>query len=285
MNEDYKKQVIQKIKILPTLPFVLDRIIQVMDDPKSSAADLKDTIIKDQSISAKILSLANSAFYGMPNKVTDLTRAIVVLGFNTVVDVAMSVSVTKIFGGDSSLEFDKKEFWTYSVSCAEAAKLVAEKINIRQAEYAYLLGLLHDLGKVILSNFFVEEYDEAVINAKLNNSSLTEEEINIFGFDHTEAARVLGLKWKLPDKILTPIVFHHDLNKIPVAFKKEIMMIHLSEYITKQAEIGNNGESIEFKLNFGLVSEFKIRDNEINEMIEKIINLKEKIYNFTEILL
>ena len=225
MDEDYKKQVIQKIKILPTLPFVLDRIIQVMDDPKSSATDLKDTIIKDQSISAKILSLANSAFYGMPNKVTDLTRAIVVLGFNTVVDVAMSVSVTKIFGGDSSLEFDKKEFWTYSVGCAEAAKLIAEKVNIRQAEYAYLLGLLHDLGKVILSNFFVEEYDEAVINAKLNNKPLSDEEINIFGFDHTEASRVLGLKWKLPDKILTPIVFHHNADNLPVAFKKEIMMI------------------------------------------------------------
>ena len=197
----------------------------------------------------------------------------------------MSVSVTKIFGGDSSLEFDKKEFWTYSVGCAEAAKLIAEKVNIRQAEYAYLLGLLHDLGKVILSNFFVEEYDEAVINAKLNNKPLSDEEINIFGFDHTEASRVLGLKWKLPDKILTPIVFHHNADNLPVAFKKEIMMIHLAEYITKKAEIGGNGDPLEFKLNFGLVSEFKIRDSEINEMAEQIINLKEKIYNFTEILL
>ena len=142
-----------------------------------------------------------------------------------------------------------------------------------------------DLGKVILSNFFVEEYDEAVINAKLNNISLIDEEINIFGFDHTEASRVLGLKWKLPDKILTPIVFHHNADNLPVAFKKEIMMIHLAEYITKKAEIGGNGDPLEFKLNFGLVSEFKIRDSEINEMTEQIINLKEKIYNFTEILL
>jgi len=284
MENDYRQKIIKSIKILPTLPFVLHKIIQVIDDPKSSAEDLKKTIIKDQSISAKILSLANSAFYGMPNQVTDLTRAIVVLGFNTVVDVAMSVSVSKLFGKGESQEFDKSEFWVYSVATGEAAKMVADKLNIRQTEYAYLLGLLHDLGKVILSNFFEKEYDDIVFNTRANNVPLIKEEKKVFGFDHTDAARMLGTKWKLPDKILIPIAFHHQLDKLPVKYKKEIFLIHLSEYVTRESEIGFNGDPTSLRLNWDIAHEYNIKDNDVKEMVQNLLDDKDKIYKFTEII-
>ncbi|MFC1513987.1 HDOD domain-containing protein, partial [candidate division KSB1 bacterium] len=120
-----RRRAIQKIELLPTIPIMLQKIIETSNDPKSSAKDLQDTIVKDQSISSAILKLANSAYYGYAKAVEDIQRAVIVIGFNMAVSVAISVSVLKTVAtkvtGD---EFSPIEFWKHTIASGEAAKIL-----------------------------------------------------------------------------------------------------------------------------------------------------------------
>ena len=183
MEIDQKRILIQRIKILPTIPVIFHRILQCTEDPKSSASDLKETILKDQSISAKILNLANSAYYGYMKKVEDITQAIVILGFDTIIDVAVSVSVLKAFNDIRIEVFEKEKFWMHSLATAETSKLISKYLQEKSLEVYFIIGLLHDIGKVILSYFFSEDYDTVIFDTRVSNSYVYESEKKVFGFD------------------------------------------------------------------------------------------------------
>jgi len=284
MEVSEKKKFIQQIKMLPTIPFVFHRIIECTEDPNSSAADLKETILNDQSISAKVLSLANSAFYGYPKKVTDITRGIVILGFDTVVDVAISVSILKIFSGKSTEEFDKDNFWLHALASGEAARLLSKMIGGKELELSFITGLLHDIGKVILSNFFPEDYDTAVFNSKASGNDLHVSEKKLFGFDHTDAGSWLGLKWKLPNKIIHPIQFHHNLGNIPVEHTSEIFLAEFGNFLAKKNNLGNSGYDSKAFLHPRIVSEFKLSSRKIDELSEKLVSKKGEMEAFMEVM-
>ncbi len=279
-----KKRFIQQIKMLPTIPFIFHRIIECTEDPKSSASDLKETILNDQSISAKVLSLANSAFYGFPKKVTDITQAIVILGFDTVVDVAISVSILKIFSGKSGEEFNKEMFWLHSIAAAESSRLLSKKINYPKLELSFILGLLHDIGKVIMSNFFPEEYDTAVFNCRAVNEHLYISERKIFNFDHTDAGGWLSEKWKLPDKIMKSIKFHHSIPKIPEEYSTEIMIAEFGNYLAKKNKIGNSGYDKTPFLSSYVMDKFRLNTSKINALSEELLAKKEKMEAFMKIM-
>jgi len=284
MESDQKRRFIQKITILPTIPVVFYKIIQCADDPKSSASDLKNTILNDQSISAKVLNLANSAYYGFMKQVKDVTQAIVVLGFDTVVDVAISVSILKAFEGIKSEEFDKEKFWIHSLAAAETAKLIGKKKNLGSLEFYFVLGLLHDIGKVILSNFFTDDYDTALLDARASDSYIRESEKKIFGFDHTDAGGWLGEKWKFPNRIILPIRFHHQIEKLPADFNEEIYITYLANYLASVSEIGFSGNYKEPFLNEIVLTKLSFNNDDVTALTKQLKKLTPKIETFFEAL-
>ena len=229
--------------MLPAMPFVLSKIMECVDDPLSSAADLKRIILEDQAITAKVLSLANSAAYGQEKRVTDVARAVVIVGFHTVYQLAAGASLANSLGKDlTSSELDLFEFWKYSVACGESARRVAEISGYGAKEQAYMFGLLHDLGKLILLRLFKAEYEDVLFMARAEGQPLHEAELARFEFDHTDAGRWLGQQWKLPGKILPAITFHHTLNRVPEEAAREIFLCHVAEYLARTARVGQNGD-------------------------------------------
>ena len=166
MSPDEQRQqrlqkITQSIIGLPTLPTVITQMIGLIDNPQTSARDVSRLISTDQALTAKILKLANSAFYGFPREISTVNHAVVVLGFETVKSLGLSVSVLERFAsGGSNSQFDRQRFWEHSIGCGVAARMLAARLRYRVPGEAFAAGILHDIGKLILSQYFAEEFGE-----------------------------------------------------------------------------------------------------------------------------
>jgi HD-like signal output (HDOD) protein len=196
---------------IPPLPSVTTRILDVAENPLSSAHDLTEIISHDPALTAQILKAANSAFYGFPNKIGTVYLAIVILGFNMVRTIALSVGVLKLFrtrGGQASL-LNPPEFWAHSLKCGVASKLLATNYKYYVAGEAFTAGILHDIGRIVLAHYSTSEYNEVLKFHAENKGSLLEAEEKIFGFSHAEVGGYLLKKWSLPVSIVDAVSFHH----------------------------------------------------------------------------
>jgi putative nucleotidyltransferase with HDIG domain len=199
--------VIDKIKEIPTLPDVVFKVSEVVNNPNTSAADLEDVIAHDQAIAAKVLKLVNSAFYGLPGKVDTLSRAIPLLGFSTVRNLVMSVS---IFNISAISEFDMKAFWRHSFATSTAARAIAIADGLPDAETHSLAGLLHDMGKVVMFQYFVKEYLKVIDLMEKKNLTFLQAERELYQVDHTEVGRELTSRWGFPPNLVAAIAHHHN---------------------------------------------------------------------------
>ncbi len=277
-----KKQIIEKIDGLPTLPVIMMKILECIDDPHSSAEDLKDIIINDISTSTKVLSLANSAYYGYTQTIEDITRAVIILGFETIIDAALSVSLSSILtpAVDSSA-ISMEKLWGHCIAAGEAGRLCAKENMYPYKERAFLIGLTHDIGKISLACFFHEEFNTAIEDARFDEKFIYETEKDVFGFSHCDAGIWLADKWNLPPSISVPIQFHHNPENAPEEFQKEAVLAHFADYLVKFANIGDSGDNNKLPELSSLVeSQLEIDEEKINILAGKLENLKPKIEAF-----
>lgn len=281
-----KRRAIQKIEILPSIPAALQKIIEVSADPTSSALDMQTTIEKDQSISAAILKLANSAYYGYARQVDDIKQAIIVIGFNTAVSVAVSISVLKTLDEQiESTEFDLSKFWEHTIFTGEAARLVAQAANYPLVSKAYVFGLLHDIGKIVM--FFIEpqSYEDAVFEARTMNHPLYECEFRTFGFDHQEAGSWLAEKWKLPKSIISAIAHHHSVDSCESEFAQEAYIANIANYITKSGKFGLNVESMTPRFDDKAFRQLKLNSKILKETTQNLEKKRKEVETFLELIL
>ena len=203
---------IGKIRNISTLPAIVFEIIKTSNNPASSAKDLNNIVTKDQAIAAKLLQMANSSYYGLSGKVKDLERAIALLGFNTVRALALSISILDCFKGPSqSGYFNRGEFWEHSMGVAILSKIFAEKRGRRlNIEEAYIGGLLHDLGTIILDQFFHEKFAKILELVYESNIDFLEAEKMVIGLDHAQFGAKIAVAWDYPGLLVSMIGNHHN---------------------------------------------------------------------------
>ena len=220
MDIDAHKRFLSRLRTLPTLPVVFHRIVETVENPDSSAEDLRRIVEKDQSVVASILRLANSAYFGYPRGIPDLSSAIVVLGFNTIRRIALSVSLLQALEGRQDDDFFTAEnFWMHSVGVAAGAQHLAEAAGVEQPEQAYLAGLLHDIGKVILLNYFFAEYVQVVARLREQPGELWRIERAVLGFDHAALGGWLGERWQFPEYLISVLQCHHQVLEARERFR------------------------------------------------------------------
>jgi putative nucleotidyltransferase with HDIG domain len=199
-------QALGKIKELPTLPDVVFKVNEVVNDPTTSAQDLENVISRDQAIAAKVLKLVNSAFYGLPGRVDTLSRAIPLLGFSTVRNLVMSVS---IFDVSSITGVDIKEFWRHSFATSTIAQAIARADGLPDAESQSLAGLLHDVGKVLMFQHYPKHVHVIMETMEKKGISFIQAEKSLFSTDHAEIGAAIAEKWSFPVNIRAAIAYHH----------------------------------------------------------------------------
>ena len=197
---------------MPSLSTTVTKVLEICNKPNTSPNDLNRVISLDPVLTGNVLKLINSAYYSLPNQITSLGRAIIMLGINTVKNLALSTAILgtlKDSGQLKSLPIDT--YWTHCLGVGVTAKAIAvlKKIPLTQQEEFFVAGLLHDLGKVALNNCFSEDYGQALSLADLEQGPLYRAEKTMLGLDHALVGQIIAEKWQFSNAISQAITFHH----------------------------------------------------------------------------
>lgn len=194
---------------LPTIPTVMSQVLSALDNPNLSATQLASIIERDQTLTAKVLRVANSPFYGFARRISTIDLAVVILGINVLKEIVLSLLVQKFFSRLSKNMFDVKSFWNYSLFCGSSARLIARKLGYKLAGEAFVAGLMHDLGILIIIENFRKQFGEIRKLQKTKGMSLVEAEMEILQATHSEVGLWLAEKWNLPPRLCLAIKNHH----------------------------------------------------------------------------
>lgn len=230
---------------LPSLPFIVNKILDAASDDNTTTDDLAEVITYDQGMTNKLLKLSNSIYYGQRTQVDTVKRAIAVIGFDEIIGIALGMNVmSTLTGKDSGLSLDMKALWIHCIGCATAAKEIAARINPEISGKIFIPGLLHDMGKVILSVYFKEEYRQARSLAMEEQQPLFRVERRVFDLDHAVLSGILMKRWQFPDSILYPSRYHHNPSACPPQHRDAALIINLSDYLCHKAHIGHSGNPV-----------------------------------------
>ena len=247
-KQELHRKIYAKIEELPTLPAVIPKLLSLMDNPKSSAADVTEVISHDPAMTAKLLKVANSAYYGFPAKISDLKHAVALLGFNLVKSLAISIGVIKNFPrGKQSAYFSASGLWLHSLVVATVIQDMGHRFYSRDDnhDYLFIIGLLHDLGKVVLDQFFPELFNEVLEKANAGEHvKLHRIEQEIIGIDHCEGSAMLLTRWKFPPKIVQPIAGHHRQKVLAGDSQKDAVLLRIANVIAQEFGLGKDGNSM-----------------------------------------
>ncbi len=229
------------IKEIPTLPIIYQELFQKMQDPDVSVPQIAEVITLDPALTAKILHLVNSAFYGYSQHIKTISRSVVILGFQAVRSAALAISVFDYFKDEeSSTNIDMEQFWQHSIAVASICKILAPILHIKQAEEAFVVGLLHDAGKLIEKRYFSEDFDEVCYAASELHLSWFDCEKALFQANHAMIGKTVFRQWEFPSHFVDAVNCHHE----PIAATKAphlASLVHLADYLSYQIGFGAPG--------------------------------------------
>lgn len=201
---------LENIKDLPTLPSVYFKLNQLLKDKQASIEKVAHVIELDPAMSSRILRLVNSTFYGVRSASNSISHAVMILGFNAVKNAVVSVAILDTFSYKDRYEnFDITEFWRHAVSVAVLSKQLAERSRLVAPEDAFITGLLHDIGKIIISKYFKEDFGKVWKTMQEKKYSFADAEQEVASIDHVQIGAYLVRKWQLPEPIIQAIAGHH----------------------------------------------------------------------------
>lgn len=258
------QNIIDNMPNLPTMPNVVMEALNLIGNPKSNINQLSDIISKDSSITMQILKLVNSAYYGFPNQITTINRAMALLGLNKVKSLIMSVAIQPMM-----MSLHGKNLWEHSIRCAVGCQMLSKSLGYDQTDEAFVMGLLHDVGKTIFEIHNKGSLAEIERMTKLGVNELQAEKM-IFGFDHTEVGEQLVKKWKLPIIISNCVKFHHAPQLAESSSMVGIVYVANELSQTKLKYPVLDPEIVD-SLDFDISEPEKLRE-EIFEMSQSIIN-------------
>jgi putative nucleotidyltransferase with HDIG domain len=210
------KSVVDKVKEsidrMPSLSPVIHKINEVANNIRSSAQDLTDVIQFDPVLTAKVIRMVNSAYFGLPQEVKSLKQAVVMLGINTIKNVAISSAFLGKAYLKGSTVLDGEEFWRHSLGVAVASKMIAKRLGVEEKfiEEYFIAGLIHDIGKILINNFFPDEMKKILEISGQKNIIITDIEKSVLGLSHEEVGIAIGKKWKFENNLLYAVGRHHQ---------------------------------------------------------------------------
>lgn len=224
---------------ISSIQSVVSGVIDVINDPQSSAKDLKDIIEIDPPLTAKVLKVANSAYYYSLNKISEIQHAVIWIGFDVVKEIALSQKVCEVFEQDETVSgYSGRSLWKHSIAVALLGKMICRREFGERGENAYAAGLLHDIGIIVENQFLEKEFTDILHKTEQEKINLSKAESEILGYTHTDIGKMLTEHWSFPEELVVAIGNHHNPDKAPQEFSKFASTLYIADYLCQERGIG-----------------------------------------------
>ncbi len=276
-REQAVKSALKEISHIATLPEVTLRIIELVEDPSSTAQDLHEVISNDPVLCSRILKVVNSSFYGLPGQIASINRAIVMLGLNAVKNIAIAASLAKLFrGGELTPFFSAKELWDHSNAVAIASKMLSDRLGMGLGDEAYLAGLIHDIGIMVEMQYdrsnLIDALDRCNADATgMPSVSLLETEEEVFGATHQDFGKGLCEKWKFPTPFMAAAGYHHNPTEAPTEAKKIVYVVHAADKIASMLDDGFKLDNPSNAIQREVMEDLKLTEEIITEIFNQLV--------------
>ncbi len=264
-------ELVEEVRDLPmSMSETLPAVIEACDSADTSVNDLTSLISSDQSLVAMLLKLANSAYYGYARRIETLPEAIVLLGFSTIKSLAITATTMNLlFQSDDELSEVRHEIWSHSLGVGVAARALARKRGNIHPEKAFVAGLLHDLGMIILSVYRKDDFNRILNHARQNQVSYEEAEFELLGFDHGELGSQVAEAWSFPATHCEAIRFHHNPGeaKLQPALAH---VAHLADWMVNDIGVGRIVDVDQPEPDGGSLAEFRIPEKDLPKVVDSL---------------
>ncbi len=232
------KQLIRKFNKVRTLPHVISRLSRLIADNTSSLRDFEEIISMDPALVARLLTVVNSAYFGLITRVDSITRAVALLGMKNLHNIAVTDALKRMFAtGSPNSSFSRSRLWMHCAATGICSKMIAERIHSVNGDDAYLCGVLHDIGLVVEDQVVPGQFLQAFNSWVTADTPFTELEREFIGTDHSEIGHLLARDWLLGDEVSTAIRDHHLLSE-EILPESMTGILQLSEYIVSRIDMG-----------------------------------------------
>ncbi len=282
LGEGDLKKFIRRIDSLPTLPSVVARVNEIVESPTASAADINNAIRRDVALSARMLKLVNSSFYGFPRRISSITHAVVILGLNTVRNVVLSAFVLDAFSG-KGLPFGHREFWIHSLGVGAAANALARKQGLAEVEDAFVAGLLHDVGKIVLHQYARVDFHDALRMVAERDCLLYDAECEVMATSHAEVGSLLLDTWHLPSHLVEAVAVHHTPD-VATQSPGLAAVVHIADILTRALLVGNGGDARIPRASHAAWTKIGVSVGEVGDLVREIAGEVRKVDAFVELI-
>lgn len=260
------QDIVSKTSDLPSLPVAALAVMRETDNANGTAQSVARAMTQDQSLTARVLRLANSAYYGLSRQVMDIPEAVVVLGMRCIRNLAMVAStypwMVKPLPG---YDLGPSQMWTHSFAVAVGAQLVAKKSRSAAEDQAFTAGLLHNLGKVALSVWLENKLVAMMNYAIRENMTFDQVERKILGYDHTEVGAYIAESWNLPKPLVEAMRYHHSPSACEPT-NPLVDCVHVGDYLSMCLGLGLGGDGMRYDFQEDVLDRLKLSFDELDEL-------------------
>lgn len=266
------QEIVEQTTDLPSVPAAAIRVIQETDSANSTAAHIAATLAQDQSLTVRILRLANSAYFGLSRRVDDLTEAVVVLGMRNVRNLAMvACSYPWMVRPLKGYALGPRQLWSHSFSMAVGAQLVAREARLPNDDVAFTSGLLADIGKSALSVWLEDKLAALIVYATREGLTFDEAERKVLGYDHAEVGEYLAHQWNFPDSITQVIRYHHQPSQLVVT-DPIVDCVHVGDYLTMVMGYGLGGDGLQYGFDLLALERLRLTTEHLDRITDEFVS-------------
>ena len=267
--EKLKKRILKSVKELPPMPQVVQKARKVLANPNSSFKDLAIIFVTDQAIATRVLKMANSAYYGLSQRVSSIQQASVVLGHKTLAELITVASTSDLMSKDlKGYGLEAGALWQHSLAVAFGSRLIAKKKNPDSSDDAFAAGLIHDSGKLVLDKYILENKETFENYMAHDHESFLSAEKEILGFDHAEIASEVCKNWNVPDDMADGIRYHHA----PSEAKQELAKIlHVADGIAMMSGLGTGVDALSYEIDEQAIKSLDIKSSEVSKLMDQVV--------------
>lgn len=260
MSTQLIDDLVARVGDLPPVPQTLTRLIHIVNDPASSVAEVVQTVRYDQGLTADVLRLCNSAYFGLSRTIVSLDDAVRLLGMNKVLQLVFAVHARGTLSRpQAGYGLRAGALWTHSVSVALGAQRLARLLGLRQVGLAFTAGLLHDVGKVVLSELVARQFAEIIHRVSHEHLSFVEAEQQVLHFTHPEVGARLAETWKLPASIADCIRYHHEPDAAPPPAPL-VDAVHLADVVCTALGLGGGDDGLSYRASPAVLARHDLTD-------------------------